>query len=822
MPDESRYYNNPYNFVPLNEKVLVHYSSTEDLPHQGQIQDDLLSGTIQMTITAETPLSISDGADGFFRNAGGQYVIPGSTIKGMVRSNMQILGFGALRPGEDFNDVNMLYRLVAPKRDNPKYSLKGHYISALGAEDAPAPNYIPSKVKSGYLVQSASDRKYRLYPARCWRIGRKGHVAYDWRESFAKEQKVSYELSLNDQVSQIQKGTVDSMLHGTLLSPGSAPRSPQSVYLIPKQEPGRLIAQISQSDIERYQEHYAFLVEKYTAQNEQNKQSEQNAAYLDYWKLPVLDENPQSDTEPWFVFYRRRDDGSYAFDRIKFHKDAVLGVLVQRASDRQYVLCKISSRAIQRNQYAVTRWKDVFAQTFPVSYQDTSKLSIMEANRGKRQNYKAGTLFCPDKELASNPHYLFEACDLDCDGSFLVSDSSIQNYLTDFELRKNTLHGTERNMSPKYWELPTIRKSSMANTEPWPVFYRETGSTVDGIQKIDFGRSAYLRVQFDKALGDGVPPAHIPNKNEVFLDYPYSILGFSWKHPTDKKQDFSYKSRVSFGDCVSNTALEKEKIPMILGEPKPTSFADYSVKGKDYNQEGFRIRGIKQYWLKEEQHPTIEKNKEKVTTNLTVVPAGTVFQSSIRFHNLKEDELGLLLWCLKLDKDCYQTIGKGKPYGYGRAKVQITSVERDCPEALYSAASLLPETKLSLPLDVDELIEQYQQNEGVQKFLRGQRPDQQDSVKDLMYIHRVIRDANDVRYITLNEYRFRASSEILPTIEKIRTDADEAEEKRAAEEKKTEKIENGSMDDWKRMLAQRFNASHSANTKTSSKKKKKR
>jgi CRISPR-associated protein (TIGR03986 family) len=329
-------------------------------------------------------------------------------------------------------------------------------------------------------------------------------------------------------------------------------------------------------------------------------------------------------------------------------------------------------------------------------------------------------------------------------------------------------------------------------------------------------------VGYKYSLGQGVPQKHKKAANELTLDYPYSILGFSWNHPTDKKEDFSYKSRVSFGDCVSSSAPEKKTISMILGEPKPSSFADYSVEGKDYNQEDFRIRGIKQYWLKEEQHPTIEKNKEKVTTNLTVVPAGTVFQSSIRFHNLKEDELGLLLWCLKLDKDCYQTIGKGKPYGYGRAKVQITSVERDCPEALYSAASLLPETNLSSPLDVDELIELYQQSEGVQEFLHSKRPDEQGNVKDFMYIHKAIKEANEVRYITFEEYKNRKAVLPLPTIEEIRTDADKAEEKRIAEEEKAKQLQNGSMDDWKQMLAQRFNASHSANTKTSSKKKKKR
>ena len=39
---------------------------------------------------------------------------------------------------------------------------------------------------------------------------------------------------------------------------------------------------------------------------------------------------------------------------------------------------------------------------------------------------------------------------------------------------------------------------------------------------------------------------------------------------------------------------------------------------------------------------------------------GTTFSGTIRFKNLKEDELGLLLWSLLLNDGCYQSIGMGK------------------------------------------------------------------------------------------------------------------------------------------------------------------
>ena len=89
----------PYNFIPLSEKVLLPYNSIEELPPHDRMDPALKTGEIHVSMVADTPVFVSDGDKNephFFRGNNGKYMIPGSTIRGMVRENMQILGFGLM------------------------------------------------------------------------------------------------------------------------------------------------------------------------------------------------------------------------------------------------------------------------------------------------------------------------------------------------------------------------------------------------------------------------------------------------------------------------------------------------------------------------------------------------------------------------------------------------------------------------------------------------------------------------------------------------------------------------------------------------------
>ena len=100
----------PYNFVPLSKHVFFPDWSGQvsmDVPFS-----DGISGTLEIKVTARSPVYIRNGGDhpddaeqrrndpdysDFFRAApGGPYAIPGTSIKGMLRSVIEIITFSKI------------------------------------------------------------------------------------------------------------------------------------------------------------------------------------------------------------------------------------------------------------------------------------------------------------------------------------------------------------------------------------------------------------------------------------------------------------------------------------------------------------------------------------------------------------------------------------------------------------------------------------------------------------------------------------------------------------------------------------------------------
>ena len=105
----------PYNFVPLNKEVF--YPSwandvSHDIPFEGGE-----SGEIDITITAKSPIFIRDSKnEEEFCNYNGEYYIPSTSIKGMIRNVSEILGFSKLK----LQDKTLSYRDL----NNPSYKTK--------------------------------------------------------------------------------------------------------------------------------------------------------------------------------------------------------------------------------------------------------------------------------------------------------------------------------------------------------------------------------------------------------------------------------------------------------------------------------------------------------------------------------------------------------------------------------------------------------------------------------------------------------------------------------------------------------------------------
>ena len=151
----------PYNFVPLSDKVVSPYWAnlvSHDIPFK-----DSESGVLDLTLKAESPIyvrngvpkNVSDGEKNAFNNIDNNYFIPGSSIKGLLRSVMEIMSFG--RMGNKVNDHKYSVRdfqnnTIYPKSDLAKESLCGWLFKKDGKyylEDCGKPGRISHKILDG-------------------------------------------------------------------------------------------------------------------------------------------------------------------------------------------------------------------------------------------------------------------------------------------------------------------------------------------------------------------------------------------------------------------------------------------------------------------------------------------------------------------------------------------------------------------------------------------------------------------------------------------------------------------------------------------------
>lgn len=132
----TKYIRAPFNFVPLSERVYIPRWAdqiSQDVPFEHAV-----SGAINLRITAKTPMFIRDGHEAadkksqagechFFSKENGRFFIPATSIKGEVRSILEIMSFSKMRVDRslryaqrDWNNTE-LYPIKDPRnlKQNP-------------------------------------------------------------------------------------------------------------------------------------------------------------------------------------------------------------------------------------------------------------------------------------------------------------------------------------------------------------------------------------------------------------------------------------------------------------------------------------------------------------------------------------------------------------------------------------------------------------------------------------------------------------------------------------------------------------------------------
>jgi len=235
-----------------------------------------------------------------------------------------------------------------------------------------------------------------------------------------------------------------------------------------------------------------------------------------------------------------------------------------------------------------------------------------------------------------------------------------------------------------------------------PVFY-----LLENNELVFFGHLMLFRLPYKRSPFDLVPEKlHAIDS----IDLSEALFGFVAQGKPNPRQ--ARAGRVFFTDaCLEPQQVnvwEAEVTPKILSGPKPTTFQHYLTQQQpdevDSDKRDKRgnpkmelrldhyasppphetaIRGHKLYWhrgpvtldqVKEENR--VDWNTDTQHTFIKPVKAGVRFHFRIYFENLRDFELGALLWALTLPgepgKDYCHSLGMGKPLGMGAVKITPT------------------------------------------------------------------------------------------------------------------------------------------------------
>lgn len=663
---EDKYVGAPYNFVPITEKIYKRYQKVEDLPKHNRIDTERYSGELQCRVTALTDIFIGgeetdEGYSTFAYAMNGVPCIPGSTLKGLVRSNMQVLGFGSI--AGDVEDYNIMYRQVgAAKSKMARY----YSENILDVKNIPLgkdrngkmqQTTVPKNVKAGYIRKV--DGEYRIYKTEVDAIKRAAFGECNYYPVYEPM------IMRANEIAKSHDKPIPFTFYG---------------------KNGIELQHIGNSSDFKKEEIRGRVYVK----------GKENKAYIPYFAP---------------VYYKLKD---------LRHVEAVLSI----------------------DDACPTGFKEGFV-----------------ISTGKMQEKKTFYVIPKIKE----------------EGYIQIPESDILSFKRDYENKKNKLHGMLKNpvlkeKCQRFFALPD-------NGECKPVFYVER----DG--RLYFGYTPFLRIFYSHSIMQGVSKEQRQymkengELKEAVLDYPSAILGYA-------SEQSSYKSRVSFedlclqipdGNDLGQYLGERQyKVSMVQGEPKLSSYWDYLVQDNvehamTYNEDDFKLRGIKQYWLHETVKREHEVKNKDVASCFIPLKQGVVFTGKVRFKNLSADELGLLLWSLSLETDSNQNIGRAKSFGYGRIDIALEHLKLYDYEKMYHGTTLRMDIFEEKDAEeINEFIRQYKE------YMNREYAGQKDIMKEKGILSLLkMKDKNNIpkedmiKYMTFGHKDYQNRNLPLHTIEQI-------------------------------------------------------
>jgi len=156
-PNSQRRGTAQYNFIPVNDIIICYQPDDKNTICHDVFCQDLNSGEMECELTTKSEVFIGDGSENFF-SVNGKPLIPGSTLRGLIRNMVSIMTYGKMtqidgdrtlftRP---FADEDRLLRdwynnqLTDPKRGEKRKSYTAN---------------------AGYLYHNQKEGKYYIQPS---------------------------------------------------------------------------------------------------------------------------------------------------------------------------------------------------------------------------------------------------------------------------------------------------------------------------------------------------------------------------------------------------------------------------------------------------------------------------------------------------------------------------------------------------------------------------------------------------------------------------------------------------------------------------------
>ena len=205
-----------------------------------------------------------------------------------------------------------------------------------------------------------------------------------------------------------------------------------------------------------------------------------------------------------------------------------------------------------------------------------------------------------------------------------------------------------------------------------PIFFQKTQNN----QIRHFGLSMLYKLPYDNST-QALYTRSLTNYNKSYLDCVDRIFGFV-RDDTQSHENKALKGRISFSHFKAQGSPKSfAKQSLILSTPRPTFYPYYidqtpNTLFKTYDETDSKLSGFKFYVPRHNIMDHKGNGNSNILSHIIPLDEGTTFTGTLRYFNLKKEELGLLLLTLTFLQDKhYYKIGGAKPYGFGDCHIKL-------------------------------------------------------------------------------------------------------------------------------------------------------